>query len=336
MASLLETRILRPAAVTALGLALTPLLTGCDQRELCYDHDHRANLAVIFDWSKATDAEVAGMTTLFFNKERPDRDDRYDFEGMKGDTVRLQPGTYRAVAYNRDTEAILLRGTDSPTSLEAYTRNSSISEGTRIQTRGDMPRAEGTEEEPVILEPDLLFGGVSDYFTLVPDGEETITISEEHRTKLIHIVFTNVKNLKYAKMFGGSLTGLAPSVYVSSGELGEGSVTEAFTGYATDETTLEFYVRIFGHCPRAADGEINSHVLTVYCVMEDGTQWYHSIDVTDQLHDTPSKPSAEEEVINIALEDLPLPELMGDGEGGMFEPTIDGWQSVEIDVSIDY
>lgn len=340
MASLLKTRILRPAAVTALGLVLTLLLTGCDQRELCYDHDHRANLAVIFDWTKASDADVKGMTALFFNEERPDRDDRYDMVGMEGDTIRLQPGTYRAVAYNNDTEAILYRGTNSATSLEAYTRYSSISEGTQINTRGVMPMAEGTEDEKVILEPDVLFGGASDYFTLVPDGSETITIAEEHRTMLVHIVFANVKNLKYASMFGGSLSGLAPSVNVRTGRLGEGCVTEAFQGHKTDETTLELSVRIFGHCPRLSEGKTNRHVLTIYCVMEDGTQWYHSVDITDQLHaedpqPTPA-PGEEEKVINIALEDLPLPELMGDGEGGMFQPTIDGWQGVEIDVSIDY
>ena len=157
---------------------------------------------------------------------------------------------------------------------------------------------------------------------------------------LLTIVFANVKNLKYASMFGGSLSGLAPSVNVSTGRLGEGCVTEAFQGHKTDETTLELSVRIFGHCPRLSEGKTNRHVLTIYCVMEDGTQWYHSVDITDQLHaedpqPTPA-PGEEEKVINIALEDLPLPEPMGDGEGGMFQPTIDGWQGVEIDVSIDY
>lgn len=74
MASLLTTRILRPVATAFLGLILAVVLAGCDQRELCYDHNHTANVRIAFDWQYAQKANVEGMTVLFYNEDDPSAD----------------------------------------------------------------------------------------------------------------------------------------------------------------------------------------------------------------------------------------------------------------------
>jgi hypothetical protein len=127
------------------------LLTSCDYKELCYDHRHYIDLKVIFDWQKSPDADVAGMTVLYYSQANTSADPvRYDYTGMNGGTAQLTQDTYRAATYNYDTEAILYRNMQSASTLEAYTRRSTIEEGTRLATytRGyPMPKARGAEDE---------------------------------------------------------------------------------------------------------------------------------------------------------------------------------------------
>ena len=71
-------------------------------------------------------------------------------------------------------------------------------------------------------------------------------------------------------------------------------------------------------------------VLTVYAVLRDGTQWYHSFDVTEQMHEDGGH------AIHIVLDHLPIPEPgpgIGEGGGG-FIPTIDDWNTIDINISM--
>lgn len=332
MASFLTTRILRPAAYAMIGLAYAALLTGCDQRELCYDHNHSANVRVEFDWFFARNADVEGMTVLFYNEDDPSAEPiRYDLPGRDGGMVKLQPGRWRPVAYNNDTEAILYRGQSSPSTLEAYTRESSVEEGTQIYTRGSaMPRAANAEDETVILEPDMLYGATGELLILGPDDtNSTLTLQPEMRVTEIDITIHDVPNLEYAGQFGGALSGLAPSVMMASGALGAGCVTEAFTCHIIDDTTLQMKFRIFGHCPEG--GLLNTHMLTIYAILADGTKWYYTKDITTELH----KASEEQRnhIVDVDLNDLPLPMPIVNGSG--LQPSVDTWNNIEIEVEMN-
>ena len=111
------------------------LLSSCkmDMTELCDDHTHTTNMQVTFDWQLSPEATAKGMAVYFYNLDKPGNDPiRYDFAGMEGGTLKLTPGTWQAIAFNNDTETILLRGTESIHTMEAYTRQSSIEEGTML------------------------------------------------------------------------------------------------------------------------------------------------------------------------------------------------------------
>lgn len=298
-----------------------------DLRDLCYNHNHAGDVNLVFDWQKAPQISAKGMTALFYNQDLASSEpERYDFSGNQGGKARLSMGTYNVLAYNNDTETILLRGTDSPKTLEAYTRYSSIEEGTQL-TRSGMPRG-AAEDEPVILEPDPISCKLSDPFSIEMDQAQTITLQPELRYRDVTITITDVPNLQYTSQFGASLSGLAPSVNMATGKVGEGCATEAFTGLAIDGYTLVFHVRIFGHCPDVT----NQHILTIYAILADDSKWYYSVDVTEQMHDEAQNPDEDEE-INIQLQELPLPKPIVNGSG--FQPTVDGWQSVEINVTMD-
>ena len=311
------------------------LLTSCEYKDLCYDHNHYGDVTVSFDWSNEQGKKVEGMTVLFYNLDAPVSEPlRYDFVGMDGGHARLLPGTYRAIAYNYDTETILYRGMDSEETLEAYTRQSSIEEGTQL-SRSGMPRSPSTEDEIVILEPDPLYGAESEVFTVAIDGQSTVVMKPESRVTELTVTITNVPNLQYSSQFGGAISGLSPSVSMASGIPGEGHVTQAFTASVSGDSTLVMHVRIFGHCPHAVDGEYWPHYLTVYAILADGSKWYYNIDVTNQMHtpgSDPDKPEDHEQEIQVEVDGLPVPKPIVNGSG--FQPTIDGWQGVEIDVSM--
>ena len=175
------------------------LLTSCDYKELCYDHRHYIDLKVIFDWQKSPDADVAGMTVLYYSQTNTSAEPvRYDYTGMNGGTAQLTQDTYRAATYNYDTETILYRNMQSAATVEAYTRRSTIEEGTRLATytRGyPMPKARGAEDEPVILEPDPLWATVGSDVEHQRDSIflEHILIEALHRreAKLLSIIAFN-------------------------------------------------------------------------------------------------------------------------------------------------
>lgn len=191
-------------------------LGSCDSdlRDLCYNHNHAGDVNLTFDWQKAPQINAKGMTALFYNQNLASSEpERYDFSGNQGGKARLTMGSYSALAYNNDTETILLRGMDSKNTIEAYTRYSSIEEGTQL-SRSGMPRG-GAEDEPVILEPDPICCKLSDPFTIEMDQAQTITLQPELRYHDVTITITDVPNLQYTSQFGGSLSGLASSVNMS-------------------------------------------------------------------------------------------------------------------------
>jgi len=142
-----------------------------------------------------------------------------------------------------------------------------------------------------------------------------------------------VPNLEYTSQLGGALSGLAPSVCMATGRLGAGCVTESFAVYAVDATTLKMKFRIFGHCPEYDAGVLNTHLLTIYAILADGSKWYYTTDVTTQMHSEQPGPGPEgDDEIDIDIDGLPIPKPIVNGGG--FDPSIDGWQGIEIEVGM--
>lgn len=315
-------------------LVMTILLlaaTACQYKELCYDHAHVVDVHLQYDWTEAPEASPASMTAIFF-PEQGGEAVRYDFSGMQGGTARLASGRWLAAGYNNDTETILIRGAESVATLEAYTRSSDLSEGTRMSsvTKGDMPRAKGVESERVILEPDLLWGGVGEFFELRDGVPQTVSLSPRLLIQTVTITIHDVPNLQYVTDIGGTVSGLAGSVFLADGRLGEECVTQAFEVRKADDTTLTMQFRTFGHCSgEKTKAGVNSHVLTIYTVLSDGSKWYYTEDISEQMHGGAQDPDQPEQIV-IDLPGLPVPKPSTGG----FQPAVDDWQSVEIAVGM--
>lgn len=332
-----------------IGLVLLALLSGvltsCEYKDLCYQHPHWVDVNVHFDWKNEPDAQPEGMTVLFYNMDDPASDPvRFDLPGRNGGTVNLMTGRYRAVAYNYDTDAILYRNTGTISTYEAYTRQSSIGEGTQMPY-GDLPRGEGKDDEDIILAPNMLWGATHPGFEIemqdpvtydyVKEGETAVThnsydITMEPGKRICQVTVNvhDVPNMKYTSNFAGALSSLSPSVFMESAAFGEGSVAQAFAFDKVDATTLQAKFYSFGHCSRLAENIVNTHYLSVYALLDDETKWYYNIDVTDQVHDQVKNPNKYNIVIDIY--DLPIPKPITNGSG--IKPTVDAWTNINIEL----
>ena len=92
-------KFLPSVIVTLLAL----FATGCNHKELCYQHPHVGEIRVEFDWRYAPEANPQGMVVFFYPLDEGRGDYiRYDFVGGEGGKVNLRAGNYLMLCYNND------------------------------------------------------------------------------------------------------------------------------------------------------------------------------------------------------------------------------------------
>lgn len=304
--------------------------TSCEYKDLCYDHSHVTNLNITYNWNTCPEANPSGMSLYFYDLEAVKDVERYDLSGRDGGTVRLPIGSYELITYNNDTEANLYRYNDQLSTIECYTRPSSLEEGTLMQGTSPMPIAAEAEGQTVALQPDPLWCGISNPFEMKLSADQSITITPQSRVKHISLTITDVPNLKYSTQFGGAISGMAGGVVMATGQLTEDLVILPFQVISDGVSTLtaEFYT--FGHCPHSDEGVYNEHLLTIYVILSDGSMWYYTYDVSDLLNDTTLNPDSDD--CHIELSGLPIPKPIVNGSG--FKPDVDDWENEDIEVDM--
>lgn len=306
---------------TALLTAAAFALGSCEHKELCYDHTHTTGMNVVFDWRNAPEASPATMSLYLFSSDDSSVQ-RHEFTDYKGGRILLSPGSYNVLCLNSDSETILLRGTDRRETFETYTRSASLLENLG-QASSSVPRAEGAEDEPVVLAPDMLWSDRSDKIAVVSsDEEQTITFYPKGVLCTYTVEIRNAENLKYVTGLSGSLSGLAGSYFPGREQPSEQLSTLPIAVQSDGSSTVTGHLLTFGYHPQTA----KAHSLVIYAMLSDGSKWYYTYDVKDQIHESPDKRK-----VNILLDKLPLPKPIVNGGG--FQPGIDEWQ--QIDVSID-
>lgn len=83
----------------------------------------------------------------------------------------------------------------------------------------------------------------------------------------------------------------------------------------------------FGHRPGASHEDTHKHTVMIYAMLLDGTRWYYEKDVTDQIP-TDKNPRR----VRIVIDELPLPKPIVNGGG--FQPEVDKWQQVDIELDM--
>ena len=334
-----------------LGLMMA-FITSCEHKDLCYHHPHAVKIKVQFDWTNAPDANPEGMCVFFHPilEDGRDAEDlgsavRFDFQGMKGGEVDLQVGRYRVICYNNDTEGVLFKGKEWFDTHQAYTREGHIFESIYGNASQYAPRAEGTEEERVVISPDMMWGStaydveVTDEglsYTCIPfkDKDEVRVEALEHIITLYpgELICTytyeirNVNNLKSVTQMCASLSGMSGGLFFGNEELYKECVTLPVEANKGDETTIVGRFLTFGHHPDNAQ----EHRMLLYVWLDNGDkvcygQHSDKFNVTDQVHQAPDKRH-----VHLIIDGLDLPEVISNGSG--YELEVDDWYEVYGDI----
>ncbi len=309
--------IFRAAAAVASLLCL--LLTSCNHRELCYDHEHWIDLQVAFDWSEEPAAAPATMVVWFFpaDAETEGGPRSYEFGGNRGGTIRIPAGKYRAVCFNGGTETLLERGSAFD-NLHLTTESQSLLEPMH-RSLANAPRPEPGKDQDVKGSPETLWSSTLDVMEFLPaTAGQKVTFTPTQSTTSVHVVITGVENLTSDIALSAAITGVSESWLVSA-QRGHGKdVTMPVAISATGDDTIEGEFNIFGHCHAS---EL-THILTIYT----SNKYYFNFDVTDVMHESPSSRSIE-----IRLHGLRLPHPDGTG----MSPSITDWgdgERIHIDM----
>lgn len=300
--------------------------TACEHKELCLDHAHTADVQVVFDWCNAPDVAPESMSLYLFPTGGGEAL-RYEFTDCRGGTIRVPVGSYEALCLNSDTENVSYRNTELKTTFEVTTRTADLLSGLAILgVRSDAPRAFGTEGERVVLPPDMLWSDHAVEIELIQtSATQTIMLTPQQSVCTYTVEIRNATNLKYVSGLSGSLSSLAESLYPGIGCDATCKVpaTVPFeAAVSADKTVITGGLLAFG-CPSVR----NTHTLTIYAVLADESKWYYTYDVTDQIHSAPDQRN-----VHIVLDGLPLPKPIVNGGG--FQPEVDDWHSVNVDIEM--
>ena len=307
------------------------------QKDLCYDHDHgetRQPLTVRFDWSGVAEAANPSQMSLmvFAGASQPVE---FQFAGMSGGALSLPAGDYQFTGFNSDTE-MGTRGM-SWGDFEIYSQQTELNAFSRMfATTRYVPKTRGTEEQPVIYEPDALWTSAAAGVEMSEQTYgQTVTMPMEEATRLYSFTITGIDNFDYITEVAGTLSGMSgswiPALHRPSDD--EVIIPFSVTKSADGTPAITGTVRTFGHCPgRGADNH-NDHMLVVYAEVKSGQKYYYTFDVTEAMHDANHviDGSGHTEV-PIEISGLPIPKPIVNGSG--FQPDVTVWNEVNIGIDL--
>ncbi|WP_295731527.1 DUF5119 domain-containing protein [uncultured Muribaculum sp.] len=311
-------RIASAAAETMAILYLLAVLTGCEHRELCYDHSHWVDLHIEFDWSDCPDADPHSMVTYLFPVDGG-IPRCYEFGNINGGIVRAPAGAYNAVAFNGETETILETGD----TFDSFMLTTDDEELLAPLGRGieEAPRLELTRDQPVRKAPDKVWSARSENVYVAPGVRgQKIRFTPNEATVRYHVVIRLEDGIGRAPGVSAALSTLSEGYSPASAHPVGRHVTVPIALRIADASTLKGDVDLFGHCHDGTEGKL--HVLSLYT----SNKYYYNYDVTDQIHDAQNPHE-----VTIEIEGVKLPEV--DTGGGMI-PDINDWTDI-IDTDIN-
>lgn len=302
-------------------------MSSCVHKELCYNHAHTVNVNVVFDWRDAPDASPESMSLYMFPSNGQEAI-RYDFTERNGGVIRVPIGKYDAICLNSDTKNTILRNTLSANTFEISTRPASLVAGlgALLGKVNNAPMAEGTEDETVASEPEMLWTDHSRQEIELNLTEESYTIVfyPQQSVCLYDVKILNVDNLKYVQGVSGAISGLAGGELPYSDKVTSELVTIPFEATANlEDSSITGNLRTFGYHHESSP----KHQLTVYAILSDGSKWYYTYDVTEQIHNAP-----DPRIVHIVLDGLPLPKPIVNGGG--FQPSVGDWVSIDVGINM--
>lgn len=298
------------------------LLSGCNHKEL--DFSGIRDLSVELDWTNAPDANPSGMLLVAFaDGSHPVTK---PLEGKYGGSISLPKGNYKLIAYNDNTETLYSTGSDWSTyAICAYPTE--LSRASRMFTRSAViPRGRGTESQSVIMEPEQVWTSANSGVTVTGDFGVLARMEMEEATTSYHFIIKNVQNVEHVNDIVATISGMSGSWLPAQHRCSDTQNIIPFFLDA-DGTTMSGTVRTFGH---SSDSGTVEHMLVVYAEMSDGNRVYYTFDVTEAINSVAAEAGG---VVDVELEELPLPSPMTNGHG--LHPDVSDWEEVNISINME-
>ncbi len=309
-------------------ITLSLMTVSCRHKDLYMEDELSQHVYVKFDWQKAPQANPKSMAFYLYESDYTSPV-RYIFSNSTGGEIRVPFGTHHSLCLDGDNISWAhLRNQERLGTFELSTLDSEVMPAIGISSAG-IPRARDTEDERMAVTPGMAWGSTLENIRIVPhNGNDTIIMYPEELVCHYTVDIYDVDNLEGVATtdIDATLSGMAEAVNVSSNTGADSPVTMTFQ-LTTDseQKSLHREFLTFGEC---ANNKVQ-HFLTVYMVLTDGSKWWHSFDVTDQVSSAP-----DPRHVHIILRGLPLPEPPPEGGGAGLRPNVNDWQPVNIDLNM--
>lgn len=266
------------------------IVTGCEQKELCYDHSHVVDLDVDFDWHNDTTAHPGSMAVYLFPKDGG-KPTHYELSGCQGGTIRVHVGEYDVICFNSDTHNITLTQTDSEYSFTITAKDDDpllTGSGFNDDRANSAPRHEGTEDERVVMQSEDMWEATLTGLVISQTSNDDeaihahqhVTLEPEKVTDIYHIIIKEIENMDGLRKLSGSLSGMAGGLNLASHHVTDEEVTIPFSlSFYRDTNNAYGLVESFG----TSISHIHGHYLILYATMSDGQTYYYEYDVSDQV-----------------------------------------------------
>ncbi|MDE6289979.1 MAG: DUF5119 domain-containing protein [Muribaculaceae bacterium] len=320
------------ASSLALGM-LFLLSEGCTHKDLNEDaHTTIADhVEVIFDWSKTPEKEAKTMVLYLYSDEHEMMD--YRFNNPDGGVIRTYGGQHTAVCHsNDDPYGHHLQNHHSHDEIEIFTDDTGVLVGQGISTRG-IPRAKGTEDEPLRNTPSMIYGSQDrDIFLKVSALPQTLRLYPEELICRYSVEFVDVENLKSADLrIDATISSLAGGYYPGRMAPTSEAVSHAFTLTADEQMqSLKSEFFSFG----VPEGEELPHKICLYIALKNRTGSFYTFDVSDQVNKAPDPRNVSIKIHGLKLPEIPdEPPAPPQGEGGI-SIEVDTWEIYHFDLKV--
>lgn len=319
----------RHRAALLLLASIALLLSSCQQKELCYDHNHTPGIHVTFDWSDNPDANPSSMMVYLYPRTTGETVIKREFAGKDGGVTQVKAGvSYTILAFDSDAKNTYFKELEDENAMEVTSMDATTVGPTAIPA-SEMPRVPGTEGQRWSMPADSIYAATSSDDVRVEKGEDDkgetvlVNLKPERRFYTFHISVLHVDNPgSVTSSVAAALTGLAGGINLSTGGKSNEVVTVPFGLTMTADSTLTGTFQSYGDSP-VAD---TPNYLLFYAVLTDGSKWQCLYDVTQQV-----EAAGDDYDIYITIANLPVPKKSGGNNGGI-NPDINDWDNIDVPI----
>ena len=318
--------------VSLLSASLALLFSsGCTHKDLRDDAPTTIadKIDVIFDWSKAPGSQAKSMNLYLYSDTHHVMN--YWFSNNTGGLIKSYAGKHTAVCHSNDDPYIhYIRNQDSHDDIEIFTDETAVLVGQGISTRG-IPRAEGSENEPLRITPTLIYGTqLRDIDFKVSGLRQTLTLYPEELVCHYTVRFVDVENIQNTEVridavISSLAGGFRPGLMMTSSEV----VSHTFT-LTPDIEHNSLYSEFFTF--GLPQGEPLPHRISLYIALSNRTGNFYTFDVSEQVNNAPDPRNVEIVLYGLKLPDLP--DTPNPPQGGGISVELNTWETIHYDIKV--